>query len=147
MPTVNELEAAKKAAMAAGVLGGFRAEQVSIAVAAALDAAERVRTPFPPPPDIEPVDPPNPFAPIVFLERGFPLTWFARLGAVELGAVRAHQTGGPVQAYWSSHLPNGPRMRPATSIGIAKEKLAEHVREWFAACGIRLPSNTAKEGN
>lgn len=45
MASIQEIEAAKEAAMQAGVLGGFRAAEVTKAVIAVLEAAERVRSP------------------------------------------------------------------------------------------------------
>ncbi len=45
MPTLEEIEAAEKAAIAAGCLSGFRRDRLRTIVTAVLEAAERVRAP------------------------------------------------------------------------------------------------------
>jgi hypothetical protein len=90
---------------------------------------------FPPQPDVAPA--PD-YAPITFVPQGGGVV--ARLGVIDVGSIRPNHGGARVGYYWSSHLPGGPSLgKPSTSIEAAMQRLAEHVHDWFAACGIQLP--------
>lgn len=85
---------------------------------------------------------PDPHAPITFERRGGGLV--AKLGVIELGLV-GHFPDVRM-AFWLSQLPGGPsKAKAAPSIEIAQDRLAAHVRDWFAACGRPLPVSEARE--
>lgn len=94
--------------------------------------------PYISPPTAEADEADNPFAPIVMTPSSGGIS--AMLGAIEIGQVQEHFGGRKVNAYWRSLLPGGSGApRPAPTIEIAQQRLAEHVRDWFAACGHPLP--------
>lgn len=85
----------------------------------------------------------NPFAPIVMVPSAGGIS--AMLGAIEIGQVREHDGGINVRAFWRSFLPGSPQTpKPAPSIEIGQQRLAEGVRDWFAACGHPLPTQRRK---
>jgi hypothetical protein len=47
---------------------------------------------------------------------------------------------GKFLAFWRSRLPGADcTPRPVTSIEFGQQRLAEAIRDWFAACGHPLP--------
>ena len=87
----------------------------------------------------EPESAVNPYAPIVMVERSGGVV--AMLGPIELGQARPHEGGRHVHAYWQSAMPGGESApRPAPTMKVAMDRLAERIRDWFAACGHPLPA-------
>lgn len=90
--------------------------------------------PFPPPPDIEPID--DPYAPVVFEPRGNGLL-VAKLGCIVVGMI-APTSGRFARAWWSCFLPDTSRAaQPVSSIEAGKDRLAHRVRDWVDAAGLR----------
>jgi hypothetical protein len=93
---------------------------------------------LPAPPDGEAPDDCRAHAPIRFLPQGGGVV--ARVGVIDCGVVRPNHGGRNVKFYWASYLPGGQHGgMPATSLEIGQDKLAAHIRDWFAACGVALP--------
>jgi hypothetical protein len=96
----------------------------------------RPLSPYPPPPDVEPADDGREHAPIKFVPQGGGVV--ARMGVVDCGIVRPNHGGR--QFYWASYLPGGPQAgKGVMSIELGMALLADHIRDWFGACGIELP--------
>lgn len=94
------------------------------------------RQPDDPGPEIES----NPYAPVQFDDRN-PERSVAKLGCIVIGEIRLNVIGraGFCRAWWSLYLPDTSRQAfPATSIEIAKQKLAEQARQWIEAAGLPL---------
>jgi hypothetical protein len=99
------------------------------------------RAPYISPPSDDSEEPDNAFAPIVMVPIAGGCK--AMLGVNELGQVRVHDAG-KFLAFWRSRLPGADcTPRPVSSIEFGQQRLAEAIRDWFAACGHPLP----REGN
>lgn len=98
--------------------------------------------PYISPPLDDSEEPDNPFAPIVMVPIAGGCK--AMLGVNELGQVRA-QDAGKFLAFWRSRLPGADcTPRPVSSIEFGQQRLAEAIRDWFAACGHPLPPRWKK---
>jgi hypothetical protein len=86
----------------------------------------------------QPDDPGLGYGRVTFDDRN-PERTVARLGCIIVGEIRVNVIGraGYCRAWWTCHLPDTARQAfPATSVAVAKQKLADKVSEWVEAAGL-----------